>query len=272
MVVTNMKCAYHVHHMKSITMGYNKGKKTQSSSWWWYAGTRCGGTRWTNFQHHGWEGCAIVSHTEVRMVQGQKDFDLDIDNNPTPRILQFQCYVSWYLLLGELGEFPCHTHPHKLTWHDTKMAPMSPGLKELCDAYSLARREYYFDRLLLSYSSMVSSIIVHVFILICIVFYISVFLWSPHSCIAFIWLDCLGRQLHLLYLLHLLDWIVEVSNCIYLIGLLRSPRNFDSILGLYRTGKLHLSQGVRNSHPFCSAYTNIEKASYIFFVIVKFSF
>ena len=134
-----------------------------------------------------------------------------------------------------------------MTWHQngTKMAPMSPGLKELCDAYSLARREYYFDRLLLSYSSMVSSIIVHVFILICIVFYISVFLWSPHSCIAFIWLDCLGRQLHLLYLLHLLDWIVEVSNCIYLIGLLRSPRNFDSILGLYRTGKLHLSQGVR---------------------------
>ena len=26
----------------------------------------------------------------------------------------------------------------------------SPGLKELCDAYSLARREYYFDRLLFS--------------------------------------------------------------------------------------------------------------------------
>ena len=25
----------------------------------------------------------------------------------------------------------------------------------------------------------------------------------------------------------------------------RSPRNFDAILGLYRTGKLHLSQGVR---------------------------
>ena len=24
----------------------------------------------------------------------------------------------------------------------------------------------------------------------------------------------------------------------------RSPRNFDAILGLYRTGKLHLSQGV----------------------------
>ena len=43
------------------------------------------------------------------------------------------------------------------------------GLKELCDAYSLQKREYYFDR---------------------------------------------------------------------------SPRNFDSILGLYRTNKLHLSQGV----------------------------
>ena len=28
----------------------------------------------------------------------------------------------------------------------------------------------------------------------------------------------------------------------------RSPRNFDAILGLYRTGKLHLSQGVRVSH------------------------
>ena len=26
----------------------------------------------------------------------------------------------------------------------------------------------------------------------------------------------------------------------------RSPRNFDAILGLYRTGKLHLSQGVRS--------------------------
>ena len=45
----------------------------------------------------------------------------------------------------------------------------SSGLKELCDAYSLQKREYYFDR---------------------------------------------------------------------------SPRNFDSILGLYRTNKLHLSQGV----------------------------
>ena len=44
------------------------------------------------------------------------------------------------------------------------------GLQELCDAYSLAKREYYFDR---------------------------------------------------------------------------SPRNFDAILGLYRTDKLHLSQGVR---------------------------
>ena len=43
------------------------------------------------------------------------------------------------------------------------------GLKELCDAYSLKHREYYFDR---------------------------------------------------------------------------SPRNFDAILGLYRTNKLHLSQGV----------------------------
>lgn len=36
---------------------------------------------------------------------------------------------------------------------------------------------------------------------------------------------------------------------ICLIGLLRSPRNFDSILGLYRTGKLHLSQGVSH-HPY----------------------
>ena len=44
-----------------------------------------------------------------------------------------------------------------------------PGLQDLCDAYSLAKREYYFDR---------------------------------------------------------------------------SPRNFDAILGLYRTDKLHLSQGV----------------------------
>ena len=27
----------------------------------------------------------------------------------------------------------------------------------------------------------------------------------------------------------------------------RSPRNFDSVLGLYRTGKLHLAAGVSNS-------------------------
>ena len=46
------------------------------------------------------------------------------------------------------------------------------GLHQLCDAYSLAKREYYFDR---------------------------------------------------------------------------SPRNFDAILGLYRTDKLHLSQGVREN-------------------------
>ena len=34
----------------------------------------------------------------------------------------------------------------------------------------------------------------------------------------------------------------------------RSPRNFDAILGLYRTGKLHLSQGVRvflKRQPVC---------------------
>ena len=49
---------------------------------------------------------------------------------------------------------------------------MQVGLHQLCDAYSLAKREYYFDR---------------------------------------------------------------------------SPRNFDAILGLYRTDKLHLSQGVKRS-------------------------
>ena len=36
----------------------------------------------------------------------------------------------------------------------------------------------------------------------------------------------------------------------------RSPRNFDAILGLYRTGKLHLSQGVSISILFriCLVY------------------
>ena len=45
-----------------------------------------------------------------------------------------------------------------------------PGLTQICDAYSLEKREYFFDR---------------------------------------------------------------------------SPRNFDAVLGLYRTGKLHLAAGVR---------------------------
>ena len=54
-------------------------------------------------------------------------------------------------------------------WPRDKILLFCSGLKELCDAYSLQKREYYFDR---------------------------------------------------------------------------SPRNFDSILGLYRTNKLHLSQGV----------------------------
>ena len=31
------------------------------------------------------------------------------------------------------------------------------------------------------------------------------------------------------------------------LGLFRSPRNFDAVLGLYRTGKLHLAAGVRSS-------------------------
>ena len=58
-----------------------------------------------------------------------------------------------------------------MTFHRNLRFTVLAGLKELCDAYSLQRREYYFDR---------------------------------------------------------------------------SPRNFDSILGLYRTDKLHLSQGVEN--------------------------
>ena len=47
---------------------------------------------------------------------------------------------------------------------------LPPGLTQICDAYSLEKREYFFDR---------------------------------------------------------------------------SPRNFDAVLGLYRTGKLHLASGVR---------------------------
>ena len=38
----------------------------------------------------------------------------------------------------------------------------------------------------------------------------------------------------------------------------RSPRNFDAILGLYRTGKLHLSQGV--SHLSASFYITCAKS------------
>ena len=72
------------------------------------------------------------------------------------------------------------------------------GLKDLCDAYSLKRREYYFDR---------------------------------------------------------------------------SPRNFDAILGLYRTNKLHLSQGVRGvletltsirlAHP--TTLSNVKKCCHVLF-------
>ena len=46
----------------------------------------------------------------------------------------------------------------------------------------------------------------------------------------------------------------------------RSPRNFDAILGLYRTGKLHLSQGVsipilhEQLNGFCIATRNAVKA------------
>ena len=36
--------------------------------------------------------------------------------------------------------------------------------------------------------------------------------------------------------------------------MVRSPRNFDAILGLYRTGKLHLSQGVSSLLSFSSKY------------------
>ena len=45
---------------------------------------------------------------------------------------------------------------------------------------------------------------------------------------------------------------IKIRSIHLLIELLRSPRNFDSILGLYRTGKLHLSQGVSGGtiHPF----------------------
>lgn len=43
----------------------------------------------------------------------------------------------------------------------------------------------------------------------------------------------------------------------------RSPRNFEAILGLYRTGKLHLSQGVSKSEPElikkCKLWLNFDR-------------
>ena len=127
-------------------------------------------------------------------------------NNPTVRIFQVQCCV--FLFFHEMccccwsWESPLVWHISFSTWH---WHSPSPGLKELCDAYSLARREYYFDRLPLFLSINAN---------------LAQFSWLLFS--------------FLMYVL-LFDWI-----------LLRSPRNFDSILGLYRTGKLHLSQGVRH--------------------------
>ena len=39
----------------------------------------------------------------------------------------------------------------------------------------------------------------------------------------------------------------------------RSPRNFDAVLGLYRTGKMHLANGV--SRLFCTTNTDILQMS-----------
>ena len=69
-------------------------------------------------------------------------------NNPTVRIFQVQCCV--FIFFHEMccccwsWESPLVWHISFSTWH---WHSPSPGLKELCDAYSLARREYYFDRL-----------------------------------------------------------------------------------------------------------------------------
>ena len=41
---------------------------------------------------------------------------------------------------------------------------------------------------------------------------------------------------------------------------IRSPRNFDAVLGLYRIGKLHLSQGVSKAIMYKND-TSFEKCS-----------
>ena len=45
----------------------------------------------------------------------------------------------------------------------------------------------------------------------------------------------------------------------------RSPRNFDAILGLYRTGKLHLSQGV--SHLPNNFLYHVPKVIFLIYII-----
>ena len=107
---------------------------------------KCDGTLWTSSQHLVLADCVIVSHTEVSWLGWDiKQFYFRFVNNNN----------------SEQGL--------RRTIKRDKIVLFCSGLKELCDAYSLQKREYYFDR---------------------------------------------------------------------------SPRNFDSILGLYRTNKLHLSQGV----------------------------
>ena len=142
-------------------------------------------------------------------------------NNPTVRIFQVQCCV--FIFFHEMccccwsWESPLVWHISFSTWH---WHSPSLGLKELCDAYSLARREYYFDRLPLFLSINAN---------------LAQFSANFLGCCFLFWCDtCIHVDMHTLYVF-IIDWI-----------LLRSPRNFDSILGLYRTGKLHLSQGVRH--------------------------
>jgi len=122
------------------------------------------------------ESFSAVQMTKQAETPVNDDFipDPDIGRPPSPFLIIADKMISGPVILNVGGK------KHEVRWDTLDKFPTSRlgrlrhcvthrGLKELCDAYSLQRREYYFDR---------------------------------------------------------------------------SPRNFDAILGLYRTNKLHLSQGV----------------------------
>ena len=57
-----------------------------------------------------------------------------------------------------------------------------------------------------------------------------------------------------LVLVFVLDFVLVLVLSWQINKMVRSPRNFDAILGLYRTGKLHLSQGVSSLLSISSNY------------------